>query len=148
MRSIEARTIEEAVAGAIAVLTRPVVLVVDADPASRARMSAWLESAGYEPVPVGDGRACLAELSRSHPAAVVLDLDLRGVSGTATLDMLRAAEPDLPVVAIAVARGRAADLLLHGADEFLVKPVGREPLSRALAAALRPAGAVGPVVRG
>lgn len=139
MTETDARTIEEAVARAIEFLCRPLVLVVVEDAGRRERMAGWVEAAGYRAVPIGSGQACLGAVSHRHPAAVVLDLDLRGLSGPAILDLLRTAEPGLPVVALAAERGRAADLLLHGADELLVEPVGRAPLARALAAALRSA---------
>ncbi len=138
MPPIQATTIEEAVARAAEALARPVVVVLDEDPPRRARMAAWVEGAGYEAAPAASDAAGLSLLARRNPAAVVLDLDLGGAGGPATLDLIRTADPGVPVVAVASERGRAADLLLHGADAFVVKPVERDTLARALAAALRP----------
>ncbi len=139
MAPIRATTIEEAVARAADALARPVVVVVDDDPRRRAQVAAWVEGAGYEAAPAASDAAGLARLARRSPAALVLDLDLGGAGGPATLDLIRTADPGVPVVAVASARGRAADLLLHGADAFVVKPVERDALTRALAAALRSA---------
>jgi DNA-binding response OmpR family regulator len=141
MNRPDARTIEEAVTRIIDTMPRPAVFIVDDDPVLRARLGDWVEEAGFRAVRIDGGRDCLAALARERPVALVLDLEMPGLGGHATLDFVRTADPGLPVVAVTGARDgyRTLDLLDRGADEFLVKPVGRDRLLRALRAAMRPA---------
>jgi CheY-like chemotaxis protein len=58
-------------------------------------------------------------------AAVVLDLYLPGVRGLEALDVVRAADADVPVVVLTGKEGVdvAAEAVRRGADDFLVKGV-------------------------
>jgi DNA-binding response OmpR family regulator len=133
-----ARTIEEALARGIEAVPAPAVFVVDDDPLFRDLLGKWLEDAGFRTVRIADGKGCLAALSRERPAAVLLDLHLEGLSGFATLDFIRTADGDLPVIALLAEedRGHEADLLERGADEFLRRPLNRSRLLRAVRSAL------------
>jgi len=154
-----ARTIEEAVSRAVEracpaegrprVRTAPAeswptVLVVDDDPFLRTLIGDWVEDAGFRVVRLPSGEACLAALARERPAVVLLDLHMPGLSGTETLDFIRAADPDLPVIAVTAESDpvAAVDLVDRGADDFLQKPVSRGRLVRALLAHARTARAV------
>ena len=65
----------------------------------------------------------------------------RGSPGTETLDFIRAADPDVPVIAVTAESDpvAAVDLVDRGADDFLQKPVDRGRLVRALLAHARTA---------
>jgi two-component system response regulator DevR len=103
------------------------VLVVDDSSVVRARLVALLgEARGVVVVAEAwDGREAV-RLARSHaPDAVVLDLNLPGISGLEVLAILKA-EPSPPVVIILtnhpLARYRAA-CLRSGADFFFDKSI-------------------------
>lgn len=121
----------------------PTVLVVDDDPFLLALLGDWVEDAGFRAVRVRSGEACLAAVARERPALVLLDLHMPGLSGAETLDFIRAADPDVPVVAVTAESDpvAAVDLVDRGADDFLQKPVTRERLVRALLAHARAADA-------
>ncbi len=154
MPRAQARTIEEAVSRAIERAypvdgcTRvrtvpaeswPTVLVVDDDPFLRTLLGDWVEDAGFRAIRLPSGEACLAALSRERPAAILLDLHMPGLSGAETIDFVRTADPDVPIIAVTAESDpvAAVDLVDRGADDFLKKPVDRGRLVRALLAHAR-----------
>jgi two-component system response regulator HydG len=106
------------------------VLVADDDRVQCALLQRWLSEAGFEVRCFGDGAACLAELERSLPAAICLDLAMPGLDGLATLEAVRRRDRALPVLILtanaAVDRVIAATQL--GAYDYLLKPVERSRL--------------------
>jgi len=125
----------------------PTVFVVDDDECLRALVGDWIEDAGFRAERLASGEACLAALATGSPVAVVLDLHMWGMGGAKTLDAIRATRPDVPVIAMTGESdpGIALDLIDRGASEFLLKPVTRNQLVRAvLAATGRPAVALQP----
>jgi FixJ family two-component response regulator len=93
-----------------------------------------VEHAGFRAVRLPGGEACLTALAAQTPLAVVLDLNMVGMGGAATLDAIREAGSDIPVIVLS-GEGTPAvqmDLIDRGATEFLVKPVRRTDLVRTL----------------
>ena len=81
-------------------MTHQTVLIVEDEPAVRGVARIALEKAGYDVVLADDGPAALAAFA-SDPgrvAAVVLDVNLPGLSGWQVLAELRRLRPDVPVV--------------------------------------------------
>jgi two-component system response regulator PrrA len=112
----------------------PTVFVVDDDECLRALIGDWVEHAGFQAVRLPGGEACLAALAAQTPQAVVLDLHMIGMDGAATLDAIREAGSDIPVIVLS-GDGTSTvqmDLIDRGATEFLVKPVRRTDLIRTL----------------
>jgi FixJ family two-component response regulator len=112
----------------------PTVFVVDDDECLRALIGDWVEHAGFQAVRLPGGEACLAALAAQTPLAVIMDLHMVGMSGADTLDAIRGAGSDIPVIVLS---GEGAptvqmDLVDRGASEFLVKPVRRTDLIRTL----------------
>ncbi len=122
----------------------PVVLVVDDESAVRRTLAAMLAHLGYVPRPASGGEQAVAEYhaGRAEIAAVLLDVRMPGLDGPATLDALRALDPDLPCVFVSGHTGvyTADELLGRGAAAVLSKPVGLDDLGAALAVAIGPAG--------
>jgi DNA-binding NtrC family response regulator len=113
---------------------RPAVFVVDDDAHLRALISAWVEAAGFHPVELPSGEACLAALPVETPAAVLLDLSMPGMGGAATLDRVRSNHRHLPVIVLTADRSvdTVVDLMRRGAYDFLPKPVDRTKLATTL----------------
>jgi DNA-binding response OmpR family regulator len=114
------------------------VLVVDDDDDIRGLVRALLERSGYEVVDAADGRAGLAELYARHPALVVLDVGMPGLDGWTTLARIRELT-DVPVLMLTAHDGELERVrgLKGGADDYVVKPFGRQELLARVEALLR-----------
>ncbi len=115
------------------------ILLVDDEANIRKMVGALLESEGFETLEAPNGAAALAVAGREAPDAVLLDLMMPGgPDGLATLEQLKRAAPDVPVVmmsgkATLTDAVRATKL---GAFQFLEKPLTPEGLLTTLRAAL------------
>jgi DNA-binding response OmpR family regulator len=114
------------------------ILVVDDDDDIRGLLRALLERAGHEVSEASDGRAGLRELYTVSPDLVILDVAMPGLDGWATLERIREVT-DVPVLMLTA---RDAELervrgLKGGADDYVVKPFGRQELVARVEALLR-----------
>jgi DNA-binding response OmpR family regulator len=114
------------------------VLVIDDDADIRALVAELLGRAGYVVDQAPDGRAGLRVLHQSPPDAVVLDVSMPDLDGWATLERIR----DLSDVPVLMLTARGAELervrgLQAGADDYVVKPFGRQELVARVQALLR-----------
>ena len=104
---------------------RRVLLVEDnADLAFGLRTS--LEVEGYEVLHAATGPEGVRLAQAEHPDVIVLDLMLPQLNGYEVLKRVRGARLDMPVL-IMTARGEEVDKVQgfrHGADDYVVKPVG------------------------
>jgi CheY-like chemotaxis protein len=108
------------------------VVVVEDDRDLREIVLEVLRDAGLDPVGFGDGSAALAALrhAASVPAAILLDLDMPGMSGwELRRELLR--DPQLASIPVVVASG--SDPASISAAAFLPKPYGLDELCDALA---------------
>src|SRR6266545_1830979 len=115
------------------------VLIVDDDRALRDALRRALVLGGYETVPAESGEAALAEVARSEPDAVVLDIGLPDIDGLEVCRRLRGSGNRVPVLML-TARDAVADRidgLDAGADDYLVKPFDVGELKARLRALLR-----------
>jgi len=117
------------------------ILVIE-DEADLAELVAFnLQQAGYTVATAGDGAGGLAELRRTSPDLVVLDLMLPDISGTEVCRRLRA-DPSterIPVVML-TARAEEVDRVLGfevGADDYVPKPFSPRELVLRIGAVLR-----------
>jgi two-component system KDP operon response regulator KdpE len=114
------------------------VLVVDDDrPLARA-LAINLKAHGYDVTVAHDGRTALTEVSRAHPAVVVLDLGLPDIDGIEVLAGIRGWSAT-PVIVLS-ARSTSAEkveALDAGADDYVTKPFGMEELLARIRAAVR-----------
>jgi DNA-binding response OmpR family regulator len=120
------------------------VLVVEDTAEIRELVATVLARAGFDVRAVGTGAACLAEVRRSAPDLVVLDLGLPDEDGTEVCRRLRA-ESGCYVLML-TARAEEVDLLVGlavGADGYMAKPFSpRELVARVQAMLRRPRPAV------
>lgn len=109
------------------------VLIVEDNPQAAKLLSLYLSEAGYRTV-VADRGSIALELAGKHcPAAITLDLLLPDMDGWEVLSELKAAPRtrDIPVVIISVLDRQSLGFHL-GAADYLVKPVARAELLKAL----------------
>lgn len=112
------------------------VLVVDDDPMIREALGELLGTLGHEAREAESGEAALAYLATGAAVdGVILDLNMPGLDGAATLRCLRRDWPGLPVL---ISTGRADQAALdlvaaHTRVALLAKPFSRRELGEALA---------------
>ncbi len=119
------------------------VLIVDDEADIRDLIAGILEDEGYGTRLAGDSDSALDAIRERTPSLVVLDIWLQGsrLDGIALLDIIKAEQPDLPVVIIS-GHGTvetAVSAIKKGAYDFVEKPFNAERLllvvERALEAA-------------
>jgi DNA-binding response OmpR family regulator len=117
------------------------VLVIDDDADIRSLVSELLRRAGLSVEEAPDGRAGLRAFHQSPPDLVILDVSMPELDGWATLERIR----DLSNAPVIMLTARGSELervrgLQSGADDYLVKPFGRQELVARVHALLRRAG--------
>jgi DNA-binding response OmpR family regulator len=117
------------------------VLVVDDDELARGVVREVLERAGHDVREAPDGRAGLRDLYTSMPDLVILDVEMPDLDGWATLERIRELS-DVPVLMLTARETELERVrgLQGGADDYVVKPFGRQELAARVQALLRRAG--------
>jgi DNA-binding response OmpR family regulator len=124
------------------------VLVVDDEEDIRKLVGHLLRRSGHEVAEAENGRAALRALHASPPDLVVLDVSMPELDGWQTLERIRDLS-DVPVLML-TARGDELERvrgLQAGADDYVVKPFGRQELLARVQALLRRAAASKPSER-
>ncbi|WP_426752544.1 response regulator transcription factor [Myxococcus sp. Y35] len=117
---------------------RPSVLVVDDDPHLREIVRFALEQGGFRVDEAADGRAALAQVDRSLPALIVLDIMMPELDGLAVCREVRR-KHELPIVFLS-SRDDEVDRILGlelGGDDYLTKPFSPRELVARVKAVLR-----------
>jgi DNA-binding response OmpR family regulator len=114
------------------------VLVIDDDDDIRTLVAELLQRAGLEVDQANDGRTGLRAFHQSPPDLVILDVSMPDMDGWQTLERIR----DLSDVPVMMVTARGAELervrgLQAGADDYMVKPFGRQELVARVQALLR-----------
>lgn len=106
------------------------VLIVDDEPLARSRLVRMLRDIeGAEPVgEAGTGREALEKIAELAPDCVLLDIRMPGMDG---LELAKRA--DVPIVFTTAHDAYAVDAFELSAVDYLLKPVRRDRLERALA---------------
>ncbi|MCL6700817.1 sigma-54-dependent response regulator transcription factor FleR [Pseudomonas sp. T1.Ur] len=100
------------------------VLLVEDDRALREALTDTLLLAGHDHAAVGSAEEALLAVAREPFSLVVSDVNMPGMDGHQLLGLLRARQPQLPVL-LMTAHGaveRAVDAMRQGAADYLVKP--------------------------
>jgi signal transduction histidine kinase/ActR/RegA family two-component response regulator len=121
------------------------VLVIDDDPAVLDLMQRILLREGFSPVLAATGEIGLRLARKSVPAAIILDILMPSMDGWELLQIIKD-DPQLagcPVVVVTVQDERKKALAM-GAADYLMKPIDRDLLSRALARHVPRAMAISP----
>jgi DNA-binding response OmpR family regulator len=114
------------------------VLVVDDDDDICLLLEELLRGAGYGVETAGDGRAALRAFHANPTDLVVLDLSMPELDGFETLERLRDLS-DVPVILLTARSGEIDKVrgFRAGADDYVVKPFGRQELLARIEALLR-----------
>jgi len=122
-------------------LAKPLVLVVEDEPALATLLRYNLEKQGFRVEEAGDGQEALNRIVESQPDLVLLDWMLPTLSGIEVCRQIRRrpATRDLPVIMVTarVEDQDAVRALNTGADDYIIKPFGIEALLARMRALLR-----------
>ena len=119
-------------------MNKPLILVVEDDPAVARLISTTLETRNYQYHRVQNGAGALLEAASARPDVILLDLGLPDMDGLDILRQLRSWST-LPVVVVS-ARSHEQDkvsALDLGADDYLTKPFGTDELLARVRTAIR-----------
>ncbi len=124
--------------------SRLLALVVEDDDKAAELLRLQLESTGFRVVRAATAESALELAAKECPDLITLDIMLPGMDGWEFLERFKQHPQfaDVPVVIVSIVADRNRGMSL-GASQVLQKPVGREQLARALAAAGFPGGADG-----
>ena len=94
----------------------------------------FLAELGHQAVLVRSAEAALGTLDRQQPDAIILDINLPGMSGLDFLQLGPVRDAALPIVAISgvATESQARECLRLGALDFVGKPVGLDRLNEVL----------------
>src|SRR4051795_7972535 len=114
------------------------VLVIDDDDDIRGLVAELLQRAGLDVEQAPDGRAGLRAFHQTPADLVVMDVSMLSIDGWQTIQRIR----DLSDVPVIMLTARGAELervrgLQAGADDYMVKPFGRQELIARVQALLR-----------
>ncbi len=100
------------------------ILIVDDDPQISSLMTVILESCGYEINVAPSGNEALKKMDEIKPHLVLLDINMPGLSGLETLEIVRKKE-DYTSVVLVSGNSDTQDVingLESGADDYICKP--------------------------
>ncbi|MGV1004649.1 MAG: response regulator transcription factor [Candidatus Nanopelagicales bacterium] len=125
--------------------SRGLVLVAEDERPIADLLRMYLRREGFGVSTVADGRSALAEARRLHPVAIILDVGLPEMDGTAVCRELRASGDSTPIL-FCTARDDEIDRVLGlemGADDYITKPFSPREVVARVKAVLRRGGPAG-----
>jgi two-component system phosphate regulon response regulator PhoB len=131
----------EAMPEGLSTLAKPLVLIVEDEPAQVTNLRYNLERQGFRVEEAADGQQALTRIAEAQPDLVLLDCMLPVISGIDVCRNIRrrSATRDLPVIMVS-ARVEDQDAvrgLDSGADDYITKPYNMESLLARMRALLR-----------
>jgi DNA-binding response OmpR family regulator len=118
--------------------TSLLVLVVDDEPAMVGAISALVGRAGHRVVTAYDGNTALRRFEEERPDLVLLDLAMPGLDGVEVCRAIRRISQTPIIVLTGESDERAkVEALDTGADDYVVKPFGKQELLARIRAVIR-----------
>ena len=109
------------------------ILIADDEPLARARLRALVEELGHEVcAEAGDGTGAEQALTRARPDAVLLDIQMPDGDGLTLAQRMETSHPDVPVVLVTAHAEHAVAAFDAAVTDYVLKPVRRERLGKAL----------------
>lgn len=110
------------------------ILVIEDDANLGEVFRDFLLELGHHPEVLRSAEAALARLRTERPEAILLDIQLPGMSGLDFLQLRPVRELGVPIIAVSgvVTEEQARECLRRGAFDFIGKPVALEHLSEVL----------------
>ncbi|MBI3935103.1 MAG: response regulator [Acidobacteria bacterium] len=126
---------------------KPVILIVDDDPAARELLVDYLHPEGYETLVAASGAEALSLAALCRPDAITLNMLTPGKTGWHTLSELkfRPETAPIPVILVSIIDRRNLGFSM-GAADYLLKPVSKADLLGALRKHLKPTSECQPTV--
>ncbi|MEI6783629.1 MAG: response regulator [Verrucomicrobiota bacterium] len=117
--------------------TGPVVAILDDEPEMRKALRRLLTCRGFRVEEYERGEDLLAALNAQPLDCLLLDLHMPGIAGFDVLETFRSRQIPVPVIVITAhdEPGTADRVRVLGASAYLKKPVDRDALLSAIAAA-------------
>jgi CheY-like chemotaxis protein len=114
------------------------VLIVDDDADVRTMLADFVESLGYDVATEPDAASAIRALVDRPPDAMLLDINMPGLTGEAALPTIRAVAPRVAVLMVSATADEevARRTLGHGAFDYIVKPVDLTYLQQSLETAV------------
>ncbi|HTH53750.1 MAG TPA: response regulator transcription factor [Edaphobacter sp.] len=115
------------------------ILVIEDDPRMQKVLHRMFREQGYAVTICGDGQTGLETFRTLKPAAVILDLLLPNIFGRDLCKIIKAEQPETPVIIVSAVSEVADKVLLLelGADDYVTKPFSPRELMARVQAALR-----------
>jgi len=116
------------------------ILIVDDDPAMVRLLAQVLTRKGYEVLESNNGQDALRLLYKDKPDLILLDVVMPAMDGWQTCSRIRDVVATIPIIMLTGRRKTEDDVvrgLDHGADDYLIKPVGNKELTARVQAMLR-----------
>ena len=108
----------------------PRILIVDDDAAQRSLLDSFLQSQGFDTVPVASGKEALEALRDGDFSMMISDVRMPGISGLETLRQARQEHTVLPVLLVTGYADirEAVGAMRDGAVNYLAKPIDLDEL--------------------
>jgi DNA-binding response OmpR family regulator len=119
--------------------TKPLILVIEDDPAIRLGLRKSLGYEGYRVMEAADGERGLEAVFEDRPDLVVLDLMLPRLNGFEVCRTIRKHDRTIPILILS-AKDQEPDKIMGldlGADDYITKPFSTRELAARIKAALR-----------